>query len=60
MGKHTNYKKISSQLGWLMPIISATQEEELRRIMIEASPGKKLARLILANKLGVVVQGMIL
>jgi hypothetical protein len=28
--------------------------------MIEASPGKKLARLILANKLGVVVQGMIL
>jgi hypothetical protein len=37
-------------------VIPATQETEIWRIWFEASPGKKLVRLHLKNKLGMVMQ----
>jgi hypothetical protein len=54
---HVNYiiKKLSfRQVWWLMLVILATQEAEIRRIVVGAILGKKLVRPSSTNKLGVV------
>jgi hypothetical protein len=52
-----NAKRSKSQAQWLTPVILATQEAEMGRIVVRSQPGqqivcKTLSRKILSQKLG--------
>jgi hypothetical protein len=48
----------SKRLQWLTPIILATQDEEIRRIMVQSQPGKiVILKNLHKNRTGGVAQG---
>jgi hypothetical protein len=42
----------SSRCRWLMPVVLATRQAEIRRIGVKSSPGKKFERSYLNGKKG--------
>jgi hypothetical protein len=49
-------KTLKSRVWWLMPIIPAIWEGEIRRIMVQGQPGQKVSETpISTNKLAMVV-----
>jgi hypothetical protein len=51
-------KYLLARLQWLTPVILATQEAEIKRIMVRSQPGQTACETLSQKRAGVVAQGI--